>query len=201
MEALHKFRMSDFLSNNASSVFTTAPAGIFFYGDKDVPRAFTKNSLAQFSSDLGLTYDVSGVGKTVVRAGSALVYNQANFFTGQRINQNPPFATATINTPVGRPLSFSDPYSSGTITSNPYFLPQRPTGEQATFPNGSNYIFLPDRFRFSYTIQWTASIQQELSRGWQMQLDYIGNHTVHGALGLPIDPAVFIPGVSTGPGS
>jgi len=196
-----QFRISDFLANNISSVYPTAPAGVFFYGDKDVPRAFTNNSLAQFSPNFGMTYDVSGAGKTVVRAGGALVYDQPNFFTAQRINQNPPFATATINTPVGKPLSFSNPYSSGTITSNPYPLPQRPTSAEAIFPNGSNYISLPETFHPSYTVQWTASIQQDLSRGWQMQLQYIGNHTVHAALGLPIDAAVFIPGTSTGPGS
>jgi hypothetical protein len=193
--------MNGFLSNTFSKVYPTAPAGVYFYGDAGVQRAFTKNSLKQFSPNLGFTYDLSGAGKSVFRAGSALVYDQPNFFTGQRINQNPPFATATINTPVGVPLNFTNPYSNGTIVGDPYPLPQRPTAAQANFPNGSNYIFLPKQFHPSYTIQWTASMQQTLGRGWQFELHYIGNHAVHAALGLPLDPAVFIPGVSTGPGS
>ena len=34
-----------------------------------------------------------------------------------------------------------------------------------------------------------------MASGWQLQLDYIGNHTVHAPMGSPISPAIFIPGV------
>ncbi|MHB8887472.1 MAG: TonB-dependent receptor [Acidobacteriaceae bacterium] len=195
------FSMSNFMSNTLSSVYPTAPAGILFYGDTGVPRAFTKNSLKQFSPNFGATYDPTGTGNTVFRGGWALVYDQPNFFTAQRVNQNPPFATATTNTAVGVPLSFTNPYSNGTITSNPYPQPQRPTAASAVFPNGSNYVSLPEQFRPSYTVQWTTSMQHQFGHGWQFEMQYIGNHSVHVALGLPINPAVFIPGTSTGPGS
>ena len=196
------FNMSNFLSNTISKVYPTAPAGISFYGDPNVPRAFTKNHANQFSPNAGITYDMLGTGKTVFRAGGALVYDQPNFFTAQRVNQNPPFATATENTPVGVPLSLDNPYSSGTITTNPYSATaSKPTPTTAIFPNGSQYITLPPQFLPSYTVQWNASVQQEFSHGWEFEMQYIGTHSSHVALGLPISPAIFIPGVSTGPGS
>lgn len=196
------FNMSNFLNNVHSTVYPTAPAGITFYGDPNVPRAFTKNHLDQFSPNAGITYDLTGDGHTVLRAGGALVYDEPNFFTAQRVNQNPPFATATENTPVGGPLNLTNPYSSGTITTDPYAsTAAKPTAATAIFPNGSQYISLPPQFLPSYTTQWNASVQQEFGRGWEFELQYIGTHSTHVALGLPIDPAVFIPGVSTGPGS
>jgi hypothetical protein len=194
------FSLDGFNNNTISTVFPNAPAGISFYGDKGVSRAFTKNSIWQFSPNFGITFDPFGNGNTVFRAGSELAYDQPNFFTAQRVNQNPPFATATANTPVGVPLSFSNPYSSGTIIGNPYPQPAIPAAS-TKFLNGSQYISVASQFHPSYSIQWTASVQQQFGHGWQFQIDYIGNRSNHVGLGLPISAALYIPGVWTGPGS
>jgi hypothetical protein len=191
------FDMTAFLANKVSSVYPTAPAGTFFYGDPGVPRQFTKNSPWQFSPNVGVSFDPVGDGKTVIRGGVALAYDMVNFFTGQRTQQNPPFATNITQTQTASsgPLSFSNPWSVGGITSNPFPLPFRPTAAQALFFPQSQYIVLPVQFHPSYTMQWTASVQRDLSRGWQLQVQYIGSHTVHAPMGTPINPAVFVPGV------
>ncbi len=191
------FNMSDFLSNTVSTVYPNAPAGVLFYGDKGVPRGFTKNSPWQFSPNVGVSYDPTGTGKTVLRAGVELAYDKPNFFTGQRTQQNPPFATAISNaqTSSSGPLSFSAPWSVGTITTNPFPQPIKPTPSQAIFYPQSQYIVMPDQFHAAYTIQWTASIQRQFGNGWQAQVDYIGNTTRHDPMGIPINDAVFIPGV------
>jgi hypothetical protein len=54
---------------------------------------------------------------------------------------------------------------------------------------------MPSQFHPAYTMQWTLSVQHEFPAGWQAQVDYIGNHTVHDPMGTPLNPAVFIPGV------
>jgi hypothetical protein len=191
------FDMAAFLANKVSSVYPTAPAGTFFYGDSGVPRQFTKNSPWQFSPNVGVSFDPTGDGKTVIRGGAALAYDMVNFFTGQRTQQNPPFATniTQTQTATSGPLSFSTPWSVGGITSNPFPLPFHPTAAQALFFPQSQYIVLPVQFHPSYTMQWTASVQRDLSRGWQLQVQYIGSHTVHAPAGTPVNPAVFVPGV------
>jgi hypothetical protein len=192
------FNMSDFLSNTFSTVYPTAPAGVLFYGDKGVPRGFTQNSPWQFSPNVGASFDPTGNGRTIFRAGAELAYDKPNFFTGQRTNQNPPFATAISNTQTSGtgPLSFSAPWSVGSITSSPFPQPIKPAaGSDVTFYPQSQYIVMPSQFHPAYTIQWTLSMQQQFSRGWQFQLDYIGNRTIHDPLGLPLSPAVFVPGV------
>ncbi len=191
------FDMAAFLANKVSSIYPTAPAGTFFYGDPGVPRQFTKNSPWQFSPNIGVSFDPVGDGKTVIRGGAELAYDMVNFFTGQRTQQNPPFATniAQSQTATSGPLSFSSPWSVGGTTTNPFPLPFRPTAAQALFFPQSQYIVLPVQFHPSYTMQWTASVQRDLSRGWQFQVQYIGSHTVHAPMGTPINPAVFVPGV------
>ena len=197
------FSMSAFLNNQTSSIYPNAPAGVLFYGDPGVQRQFTKNSPWQFSPNVGMAYDVSGNGKTVVRAGAELIYDEVNYYTGQRVQQNPPFATAISQTQTATsgPISFASPWSVGAITTDPFPQPAIPTPAQAQFFAQSQYIFLPAQFHASYTVQYTASVQHQFGRGWQLQLDYIGNKTTHVPLGLPLSPAVYIPGVQNAAGT
>jgi hypothetical protein len=190
------FNYNDFLNNVVSSVYPNAPAGVLFYGDKGVPRGFTKNSPWQFSPNLAVSWDPFGNGKTVVRAGGELAYDKPNFFTGQRAQQNPPFATAISNTQTSGsgPLAFGAPWSVGQFTTSPFPQPVIPTPSQAQFFAQSQYIVLPDQFHSSYTVQWTLSTQHQFGHGWQGQVDYIGNRTVHDPMGTPLSAAVYIPG-------
>ncbi|SEG62937.1 Carboxypeptidase regulatory-like domain-containing protein [Bryocella elongata] len=191
------FSMSAFLANQVSTVYPNAPAGTLYYGDPGVPRQFTKNSPWQFSPNAALAYDIGGKGKTVIRAGAELIYDEVNFFTGQRTQQNPPFATAVSETQTSTsgPLSLSSPWSVGSLTASPFPQPAVPTPSQALYFAQSQYIVMPTQFHPSYTTQWTASVQHQFGHGWQLQVDYIGNKTTHMPMGIPLSPAVFIPGV------
>ena len=191
------FDMAAFLANKVSSVYPNAPAGTFFYGDPGVPRQFTKNSPWQFSPNIGCVVRSSGSGKTVLRGGFELAYDMVNFFTGQRTQQNPPFATAIsqLQTSTSGPISFTSPWSVGSITTNPFPQPVIPTPALAQFFPQSQYIVMPPQFHPSYTEQWTASVQHQFGQGWQLQVQYIGSHTVHAPMGTPLSPAIYIPGV------
>lgn len=190
------FNMADFLSNTVSTVYPNAPAGALYYGDKGVSRGFTNNRPWQFSPNVGLSFDPFGNGKTVIRAGGALMYDNPNFFTSQRNQQNPPFATAVTNvqTSSSGPVPFAAPWSTGAFTTNPFPQPAVPTPSQALFFAQSQYIATTPNFQPAYTIQWTASIQHEFPHNWQAQIDYIGNTTRHDPMGVTFDPAVFISG-------
>ncbi len=195
------FDMAAFLGNQHSTVFPNAPAGAFFYGDPGVRKNFTENSIAQFSPRFGMTYDPVGDGKTVFRVGTSLVYDETNFFAASETGQNPPFSTQVTNSATSSgPLSFASPWAGGTTPGNPFPQPFTPPST-TTFSNQSQYIVYPKKFLSPYVLQWTASVQHELPRGWQFQIDYIGNKTTHSAYGYPLNPAVYIPGISSGPGS
>jgi hypothetical protein len=192
------FNMAQFMSATPapSTVYPNAPYGSYFYGDPGVPKAFTQNSPWQFSPRIGATFDPNGKGKTVIRAGAAMVYDEPNLFTGQRVQQNPPFAETINNTPAGGvPLSLSAPWSNGAAASNPQPFPQPVVpASSAAFFKGTQYIVLPTKFHSPYMLQYTASIQQQFGHGWQAQIAYVGNSTVHGPYGLPMSPSVYVPG-------
>jgi len=197
------FDYSAFVAGKVSSVFPNAPAGVFFYGDPGVPKTFTKSSPWQFSPNVGLSMDPTGSGKTVLRAGFELAYDEVNFFTAQRNEQNPPNATASR--PSSAMVCFSQPWLVGTggygcnqtgaKDISPYPTPQIATPATAIFPALSQYIFVTPQFHASRTAQWTASVQHDFPHGWQLQLQYIGNHTYHAPIGYPLNNAVYIPGV------
>jgi len=213
------FNYNNFLNNVFSTVYgggpnnftpnvpNGAPAGVLFYGDNGVSRQFTQNSPWQFDPNLGFAYDVFGNGKTVIRGGAEYIYDEPNFFTSQRNQDNPPFATAISQTSAGY-IPFSTPWSlpaalttASTINSNPFPQPVTAVPGQTQFFKNSQYIVDPPHFLPARTMQWTASLQQEFPHGWQMQLDYIGSKTSHIELGLPLNPVIYIPGSWSGPGS
>jgi hypothetical protein len=190
------FNMADFLANKTSSVYPNAPAGALYYGDPGVSRGFTNDSWKQFSPNVGASFDPLGDGKTVIRAGAAIMYDNPNFFTSQRNQQNPPFATAVTNvqTSTSGPVPFAAPWSTGAFTTSPFPQPAVPSPSQALFFAQSQYIVTAPNFKPAYTIQWTLSVQRQIG-AWQAQVDYIGNATRHDPMGIGFDPAVFIPGL------
>ncbi len=188
------FNYSAFLANQVSATYPTAPAGAFFYGDPGVTRQFTHNSPAQFSPNVGVSYDPTGKGQWVIRAGASLIYDPPNFFTAQRVTQNPPFATAVSPNTSGQ-LSLTNPWVINGVNTNPFPQPVVPTKSQAVFPAQGQFIVLTNKFHPSYTIQYTASVQHTFGHGWELSVQYLGNGTRHDPIGFPFDNAVFIPGV------
>jgi len=66
-----EFSMTAFNAGQHSSVYPNAPAGMFYYGDPGVPRAFTSNKLANFSPRVGLVWNPHGNGRDTLRVGGA----------------------------------------------------------------------------------------------------------------------------------
>jgi hypothetical protein len=197
------FDMGAFLTNQISTTYPGAPAGSGFYGDAGVPAAITKNSPWNFNPNVGASYDVFGTGKTVIRGGLAFEFDQPNFFSSQRLQQNPPFATQTTPN-TGAQLCFSHPWviggtgngcaATGGTNTSPFPQPQVPTPSTAIFPAQSQYIVLQPQYQAPSTLQWTASIQQQLPHSTTLQIQYIGSRTRNLLMGVPLDAAVFIPG-------
>lgn len=199
------FNMAAFLANQHSSVYPGAPAGTLYYGDPGVKPAFTGNTPLEFSPNFAFAYDLSGNGKTVVRAGAAYAYIQPNFFVQQRVQQNPPFSVL-VSPNSSAALCLSDPWlvggtgnegcgQTGGTDVDPF--PFNP--KNFTFPQQSQFIVLQPTYKMPNTMQWTASIQREFPHGWMAQIFYTGNRTQHQLTGIPLNPAVYTPGV-WGPG-
>jgi hypothetical protein len=202
------FDYASFLANIHSSVYPNAPAGSFFYGDQGVTRQFTHNTPWQFDPNIGASWDPFGNGNTVIRGGMEVAYDLANYYTTNRVHQNPPYATDTSPSQVA-PLCFSEPWlaggsgygcaQTGGTNTSPYPQPEVPPSTIGFAPQGQ-FIVLPSTFRTTSTLQWTLSVQHEFPRGWQAQADYIGNRTRNMPIGTAMNQAVYTPG-TWGPGA
>lgn len=199
------FSMAAFLADQVSSIYPQAPPGSFFYGDTGVTKMFTTNPLWNFNTNFGATWDPFGNGNTVIRGGLQVAYDEANFYTTNRNHQNPPFATNVTST-VSGPVCFSEPWltggtgygcnalSTGTNAS-PFPQPVVPTPSTAVFPAQGEWIEITSPYSVPDTLQWTLSVQHEFPKGWQAQVDYIGNKTSKMPVGTVLDPAIYTPGV------
>lgn len=198
------FDYASFLSNIHSSVYPNAPAGSFFYGDPGVTRQFTHNTPWQFDPNIGASWVPGfGHGNTVIRGGMEVAYDLANYYTTNRVHQNPPYATDTSPNQIA-PLCFSNPWLTGGTgygcnqvggTNTSIYPQQEIPPSTVTFPNQGQFIVLPSTFRVSDTLQWTLSVQHQFPHGWQAQVDYIGNKTRNMPIGTAINEAVYTPGV------
>jgi hypothetical protein len=198
------FSMASFLAGQVSSVYPNAPPGTFFYGDPGVTKSFTNNPIWNFNPNFGATWDPFGNGNTVIRGGLQVAYDEANFYTTNRNHQNPPFAT-NVNVSTTGPICFSEPWllggtgygcnQVGGTNQSPFPQAIVPTPATAVFPAQGEWIVINSPYKVPATLQWTLSVQHEFGRGWQAQVDYIGNHTSSMPVGTEMDPAIYTPGV------
>ena len=142
------FNHDAFLANKVSTVYPNAPAGAMYYGDPGVPTGLhAELHLAVLSPNVGVasvTQTDRGNGR--YRGGAELIYDEVNFFTSQRNQQNPPYATAIkqTQTSTSGPMNFSAPWTVGSQTVKPISHNQQiPTPAIAQFFAQSQYIVDP----------------------------------------------------------
>jgi len=174
------FNLQAFSSNQHSSVFPTAPAGMFFFGDPGVPAAFTNNHLLNFAPRVGIAFDPLGDGKQSIRAGYGIFYDSSMVWYSQRLTSNPPvvnqidlqngcgtFSSPWLNysiaTGCGAPGSNQNPFPGGTVS----------------FPGNSFWVSLPPTMRPMYMQQWNFSFQRLLAHDWVMSFSYLGSKSLH----------------------
>jgi hypothetical protein len=190
------FDQAAFNANQHSVKFPNAPAGAFYYGDAGVPKSFTNNQWANISPRVAFILDPYSNGKTILRAGGALMYDSPSLYTSQRVASNPPFVNEID-------------FNGQTLFDNPWrgypggipFPGTFPPNASATFPTNTLWVLLQKKMQTPVIYQWNASIQQELGRGWMFSINYLGNQQAHQWLGNGINAATYISGNWTGPGS
>ncbi len=192
------FNSSDFLNNVHSSVYPNAPAGMLYYGDQGIPKAFVHDSWWNFAPRVGLVYAPKG-GHDTFRLGGAILYDTSELFFDERVQSNPPFVdeideTWSLNS---RGLLSTGVNGYGTLT-NPWIT--YPGGNpfpitKPYFPSsGALYVLMPLNLKPTYIANWNASYQHQLGGNWLATVTYMGNKTTHLWTGQETNPAVYIPG-------
>jgi len=146
------------------------------------------------SPRIGLAWDVFGTGKTVVRSGYGIIFEQPSIrtfmFNGGGLNLNPtgiPYIDGNGNQqmPTGTITSFLQVSNDGSQIN---WL--QPNQTSTVFPNAANSgnvcsvdsqcdVFAVDQhLKTPYVMNWNLNLQQELNKTTLLQIAYVANHGV-----------------------
>jgi hypothetical protein len=124
------------------------------------------NSLTNLGPRLALAWDVANNGKTIIRAGSGIFYDQQFLYVSRR------FITSGPNAPT---QSFTIPYGTAGFPTFPNSLPVPPVGATA----GKLNLYVPGNNVWNpYSLQFSAGVQQQIAQGFTISIDAQHSHTL-----------------------
>lgn len=200
-----KGRSFSIISGKQSTVFTNAPVGMVFPGDKGAPVGANFPDKNNWAPRIGFAWDPVGDGKTSIRGGFGIFYDVLKGEDNLQFNGQPPFfaSAAPIFPSVGPGQStdipfFSDPFGS-TIPPSTNPFPSKPPPSNLDFLgagllpiNAAGGVYVVDpHLKTPYTYQYNLSIQREVLPNTVFEAGYVGSSS-HGLTGLQdINPFIL----------
>jgi Carboxypeptidase regulatory-like domain/TonB dependent receptor len=184
------FNMQDFLNNVHSAIYPNAPAGTLYPGDTGFQTGDRPNYTAwtDFAPRIGLAWDPTGNGKTLVRASWGIFYDMPQTLFYYNYAGEPLWGEGiTLIDPTG---GFANPWL-GYPGGSPF-----PTTQNATtpYPHAGYYETVPLHVSNTYVEQWNLTLQKQMGRSWLLKASYVGNDTIHLWMDKELNPAVYVPG-------
>ncbi len=146
--------------------------GVYFYGNgigiagsNGIPNGLVNDHWNNWGPRVGFAYDLSGNGKTILRAGFGIMYERIQGNDVYNGGGNIPFSTSVTN--------------NGVSLSNPAVLLQ--TGLAAVNPiNPASIVGLSQsNYKSPTSYQYSIGIQQSVGEKTVVTLGYVGNQNRH----------------------
>jgi len=164
-----------------SSRYPNAPAGLLFPGDPGLPEGGYDTSWGNFGPRLGIAWDITGDGKTSLRAGYGIFFDRFNTLGqnsaatqgpfGARVTiygqENDSMADPYANFPGGNPFPVIGFGAIGTEVLNP--------GPDATFLVGHQPFTYVRDMRNPYVQTWNLTLERQIAGGWVARASYAGS--------------------------
>ena len=191
----YNFSLANFSGGLRSKVIPNAPAGFTYPGDAGFAgNAGIDSQLKYFDPRIGLAYDPTGSGKTVIRAGAGIGHD---YMTANMMINNEtaaPFRLISIQTGV----SLDDPYknySNGAVSGKtPY--PFNFSATSPLFPDFGTYLPVPPNLRTTAQYSWNIGVQHQMSSKLFLSATYLGTHIIHLWNSVELNPGTLVPGVT-----
>ena len=163
-----------------SSVVPNAPPNLLFVGD--LPRGLVQTDRNNFGPRVGLAWDVTGDGRTAVRAGYGVFFEMNNADTVAQ--ENPPFAGSTSF----QNGQLQNPAAGRTLP------PVVPNAANEGFILPLNNFFTDLGLRTAYVQQWNLTLERQLPGGFLAQGSYVGKVGHKLPAFRPFNVAIYRPG-------
>jgi hypothetical protein len=195
---------SAYTANQRSQVYTNLPAGLLVSGDPAIPYDGVRSKYTQFMPRIGFALDVFGDGKTAVRGGFGIFFQDRlpGFFNLTQGSFVPNTISLALtdpgmfgSTPGANPGGpFSNPYCTGCsagAVANPFPF-TLPFPKDQSFPNAFQVAeYDPSgNFKVPVTDDFNLIIEQQLAPSWTVRLAYVGSTSRHQLVNLELNPAV-----------
>ncbi len=196
------FSQANFNAGVVSNVFTSAPAGLLFVGDKGISKSIVTPKLGGVSPRFGFAYDLTGSGKQSIRGSYSLVFDEPSVLqTLQFFDSGVPYGGSVTNTLNNNTTTcahnLDSPYQC-VAGGNPFPGVYPPTSTTPFPAAGIAPSVDPSNLQKPYVNQYNLSYQMQVSAKWLLSASYIGTHTVHLLGYYPLNYATYYPGNSTG---
>jgi TonB dependent receptor-like, beta-barrel len=159
-----------FIPGQKSQLSPTLPTGLLHSGDPGVPDTLFQTYKKGFAPRFGIAWDPSGNGKTSIRAGYGVFYDDSGLVQTYNVYQAPDFQPiAVLILPgVTSPGTFADPFGG----KSPFYPP-------LTFPvpvgPGTTATWIAPDFKPSYIQHWNLTVQRQLTPSLAIEVAYVGN--------------------------
>jgi len=146
------------------------------------------------SPRVGMAWDVFGTGKTVVRSGFGVIFEQPSIrtfmFNGGGLNLNPtgiPYvdANGVQQNPTGTITSFLQISTDGSVLNwlepnqaTPIFPNVTNSGSVCSVDSQCDVFAVDPHLKTPYVMNWNLNVQQALSKDTLLQVAYVANHGV-----------------------
>src|SRR5436190_15513965 len=175
-----------------SQRYTNAPRGVVFAGDPGVPAGGFGTTWKNLAPRVGFAWDVFGNGKTAVRGGYGIFYDQPNTISWNSQADQAPFGTV-LSTTGNAVNSMTNPYA-GAI--NPFPAELNPP-KNAFLPQFSSQFLYVTDMRNPYIQAWNFTLERQLKGGIVLRTSYAASKGTRLVSIRELNPAVYAPGVTT----
>jgi Carboxypeptidase regulatory-like domain len=179
-------KTSTFVAGQLSGINPNAPLGQLFPGDPGVGRGIVAVPYKHFSPRLGFAWDPYGNGKTSVRGAAGIFWGG---ISGNEWNATSNFYPFTLRYTFGVPGTLSQPYIN---TPSPFPFSYTP-GQVAPAPAGTSLSGVGPDFRWPFTYQVNASVEQQITPSTVVSVGYVATL----ARALPFEPDINYPVFNT----
>lgn len=172
-----QINLTDYANGIHSARYPGLPAGFLVRGDPGVPNGLSQNDMKLIDPRIGIAWDVTGDGKTSVRAGFGIYHDEPFGRMYNEMTSTEPFTEGDVVTQTN--VSAYDPYSAPPFNGNiPPLQNPPPSNTVFALPLTQAIGFSPN-FKPPSTMQWNLTVERQFPWGVLLRTGYEASESFH----------------------